>query len=932
MFGKAGRGLPTLRLLTPHALPTPLEARLLGLIEAVEHLVGSSSQVLEAEHRRASTRLASATVEAGRGRGTDAVDRATRQAAEKLGSVDASLVDRLAPGMASSAPDDLGGGSREFIGAGVSSYVRVGVLAGFETVPMPVLVPVLGIDGWRVRADPVVAHRLLQSVALRLLASTEPFRLRMDAFDPRLTGAMGLLGPVTARYPQIVPRAAHTTADLRLTLTDLVEVSAARANRMAQLGYDRFEDLTRNARAAPDAYRVVILFDYPAGVDERAQHDLVRLARTASHRGLCFLIHHDPKVEPERGVDPAELLDLLDSVTVVGEEIEMSRLPEVRARIDPAFDATVAARACDVVLGLADRAALPTINFYETLPDGDEWWRPVQDELTAVIGYADRTPATVRLRSGNPALPHVLVGGAVGQGKSNLLLVLIHGLAVGYSPADLQMYLLDFKHGVEFSALGPAPDRDYWLPHIRVLGVHSDQAFGLAVLRHLSDELVRRSKIFKACGNVTDISQLPPGPARPPRILVVLDEFQVLLEEDDKIAAEAAKLLERLVRTGRAYGVHIVLATQTIEGLQRLATRRDAVFGQVPYRIALKTTRADSQSILSTGNAAAADLRFRGEAILNSNFGSPDDNQQILVSYADRDALDDLRRQLWARAQADGGAPVPRIFHQDEPAQLAVTSLIHPAPTDRSGAGSDRAWAGLPIAVSEAPVEVDLAARPGSGALVLGDGAADALGVLSGLAISLALNARTPPRFVILDATAPESSLSRSKAALVRALAGLGCDVEAIDQLGALTERLFAVRDAIKAGAIPGPTYLLGVGLHAIPRMTAHVDGRFESPADALQQIVREGPSVGVVTLAWWNRLHVCDQHLGFGRADVATHLFLRHPVDGVRSVCGPLVEWKSEPHRGLLWDGLGTGPTTVVPFAPLTLADADRLIAKVAR
>src|SRR4029079_2350710 len=122
-------------------------------------------------------------------------------------------------------------------------------------------------------------------------------------------------------------------------------------------------------------------------------------------------------------------------------------------------------------------------------------------------------------------------GDTVVQVKSNLLLVMIHGLAARHDPVDLEMYLLDFKHGVEFSALGPAGEREHWLPHVRVLGIHSDREFGLAVLRHLSDELARRSEIFKSHGNVADIAELAPDPDRPPRILVVLDEFQVMLED-----------------------------------------------------------------------------------------------------------------------------------------------------------------------------------------------------------------------------------------------------------------------------------------------------------------------------------------------------------------------------------------------------------------
>jgi hypothetical protein len=499
---------------------------------------------------------------------------------------------------------------------------------------------------------------------------------------------------------------------------------------------------------------------------------------------------------------------------------------------------------------------------------------------------------------------------------------MIHGLAARYAPDDLEMYLLDFKHGVEFSALGPAAEREHWLPHVRVLGIHSDRAFGLAVLRHLSDELARRSEIFKAHGNVADIAELSPGPERPPRILAVLDEFQVLLEDDDELADEAARLLERLVRLGRAYGVHVVLATQTIEGVKRLSTRRDSIFGQVPYRIALKTTPADSQAILRTGNTAAAELQFRGEAVLNANFGSPDDNQHVLVSFADKPLLDDLRHELWRRS---GTTRAPRVFHLAEPARLTDTAAAVKAELGRP-------WMGLPIAVTEEPVAIEVQPEPGAGVLVLGDGPADALGVLTGLAVSTAAAGAVPPRFVFLDGTDSAPAVAEGKGALIQVLRSLGCEVETVDKHGDVAPKLFALRDMVKEGRVGGETYLLGFGFHGVPKMQTHADGFFEAPANALQEIVRDGPTQGLITFGWWNRLHVCTEQLGYGRANVATHLFLRHPQEGVRAVAGPLVRWASEPHRSLLWDGLHPEAQVVVPYAPLHVDEVDRYLELVRR
>jgi hypothetical protein len=64
----------------------------------------------------------------------------------------------------------------------------------------------------------------------------------------------------------------------------------------------------------------------------------------------------------------------------------------------------------------------------------------------------------------------------------------------------------------------------------------------------------------------------------------------------------------------------------------------------------------------------------------------------------------------------------------------------------------------------------------------------------------------------------------------------------------------------------------------------------------------------------------------------VATHLFLRHPQEGVRAVAGPLVRWASEPHRSLLWDGLHPEAQVVVPYAPLRVDEVDRYLELVRR
>jgi hypothetical protein len=126
---------------------------------------------------------------------------------------------------------------------------------------------------------------------------------------------------------------------------------------------------------------------------------------------------------------------------------------------------------------------------------------------------------------------------------------------------------------------------------------------------------------------------------------------------------------------------------------------------------------------------------------------------------------------------------------------------------------------------------------------------------------------------------------------------------------------------------------LVGIGLHALPGIKDSAEDRIETPADALDEVLRDGPAAGVVTFAWWNRLHVITDHLGYRRANVNAYVFLRHPADGVRQATGlPLLKWDSQPARALVWDGIGVEPTHVVPFAPLTDQDATDLVGRLQR
>ena len=79
-------------------------------------------------------------------------------------------------------------------------------------------------------------------------------------------------------------------------------------------------------------------------------------------------------------------------------------------------------------------------------------------------------------------------------------------------------------------------------------------------------ELQERGEIFRSYG-VQSLAQYRKQSDNPlPVIMLIIDEFQELFVRDDRLASECAMLLDRIVRQGRSFGLHVVLSSQSLAG------------------------------------------------------------------------------------------------------------------------------------------------------------------------------------------------------------------------------------------------------------------------------------------------------------------------------------------------------------------------------
>ncbi len=256
-----------------------------------------------------------------------------------------------------------------------------------------------------------------------------------------------------------------------------------------------------------------------------------------------------------------------------------------------------------------------------------DWFNSKSNEgLKVPIGYSSDKKLDLVIGHGTPNY-NVLIGGGVGSGKSVLLHNIILGLATKYHVDECLFLLLDYKEGTEFQ-----PYQN--LPHAHVLSTESDTLFGSKTLQYINEEISKRGDLFKKHGvsNIKDLKDKKK--IKLPRWCIIIDEFQRMLQYDS-IGSKNSALFDDLLRRGRAFGIHFVLATQSIYDLNLTP----ATLSQLSVRICLRISEMDASKILHADNLVPSTFEKPGMAIYNDNIGLIDANEQIQVPFLDSNKI-----------------------------------------------------------------------------------------------------------------------------------------------------------------------------------------------------------------------------------------------------------------------------------------------------
>jgi len=717
------------------------------------------------------------------------------------------------------------------------------------------------------------ASAMMQALTLRIATGLPAGQSRFTIIDPLGLGKQFAGFMHLADYDELLVTSRIWTEPqlIEQKLADITEQMEVVIQKYLRNEYESIGAYNADAEV-PEPYRFVVVANFPANFNETSARRLASIASSGPRCGVYLILSIDPAQQMPSGFSLTDVeqhctvLTLKDGTTT-WKDPEWSKWP---LSVEQAPSDEVFTKIIQRVGQAAKAAKRVVVPFDRVAPPESEWWHgSTANEVLAPLGPAGAKKLQY-LKLGKGTSQHLLIAGKTGSGKSTLMHAMITSLALQYSPNEIQFYLIDFKKGVEFKLYD-----HYALPHARVIAIESEREFGLSVMEQLDRELKRRGDLFRELSvqNVAGFRQTGhPDPM--PRILLIIDEFQEIFVEDDKIAQDATLILDRLVRQGRAFGIHVLLGSQTLGGSYSLPR---ATMGQMAIRIALQCNEADSSLILSEDNTAARLLTRPGEAIYNDANGMIEGNNPFQVVFL----TDEQREQYLGalRKLADRRTDIPHleriVFDGNQAADPALNPLLTELLSSGTVHGSELvaplAWMGDAIAIKD-PTAAIFRRQGGANMLIVGQREDLGAAILAMSLVSLASGLDPHPggglgrpgRFVLLE---PAIAEEKPDILIAKAAAHLPHEVEVVGRLGVAdaVERLAAeVKRRLDEQVLDGEAVFVIVRDLGRFRELRKNEGDFgfsfggdkkASPADNFLTLLKDGPPVGVHMVIWCDSL-----------------------------------------------------------------------------
>ena len=714
------------------------------------------------------------------------------------------------------------------------------------------------------------AFGAINNIIFRLLATTPPGKLSFTIFDPVGLGQnfSALMHLADYESSSINSRIWTQTAQFEEKLAELNEHMEKIIQMYLRNEYVTIAEYNAQAGSVAEKYHFLVIASFPVNFSDTAAKRLRNIAASGARCGVFTLIHWDQRSTLPQDFVPDELRK--SSVCLIrnerGFELANWRSPGVQLVFDPPPPPEFATDFLQRIGEDSKDANRVEVPFEQIAPAEADIWKEETTELLRVpIGRSGATKLQY-LEIGSGTRQHALIAGKTGSGKSTLFHVIITNLALRCSPDEVEFYLVDFKKGVEFKCYGSRR-----LPHARVVAIESDREFGLSVLQRVDDELRRRGDLFRKVG-AQDLAgyKRNGGTEAMPRTLLLIDEFQEFFTEEDRISQGAAVLMDRIVRQGRAFGIHVLLGSQTLGGAYTLAR---ATIGQMVIRIALQCNEADAYLIMDQDNPAPRLLSRPGEGIYNDAAGALEGNSPFQAVWLSDKTRDGYLAKIRERADENAEQyPGPIVFEGNAPAdvqeniplRLALQKVPSQIPAQAG------VWLGAPNSI-KGPTEAVFRRQSGGNLLVVGQSEERTTTILAVSLVSLAAQfPKAGARFVVFDSTPPGFPQREFLERIVKTVPHetvQGSNSNLAEVMTSLAEELKRRAENESAGP---EIFVLIQGLQNFKKLRQEDEFSFSSssgdaptPAAILLNLITEGSARGIHVIVTCDTYNNVSRYLG---------------------------------------------------------------------
>lgn len=784
----------------------------------------------------------------------------------------------------------------------------------------------------------------IATFVLRLLAVIPPGKARFTFVDPVGLGnnVAGLMSLADHDEMIVNSRAWSEPRHIEQRLSEITEHMETVIQKYLRQDYKTIHDYNANAGEVAESHRFVVVFDFPTNFNDTSARRLVSIAQNGPRCGVYPIVLVDSSKPLPHGF---ALEELERHAMVVKSDRGRWRVQEevfkdwaVGFEEPPSLEmASLIKNTVGAAAKSASRVEVPFARLLQLagMSESNFWKASSAKKIEIPLGPEGAKKAR-HLSFGEGTAHHGLIVGRTGSGKSNLMHIIVTSLALKYSPKELQLYLIDFKQGVEFK-----PYADHGLPHAFAIAVESEREFALSVMERLELELKNRGDLFRktSVANISEYREKTAGQGdHLPRILLLVDEFQEFFREDDQLSRRVAAILNQLVLQGRSNGIHVLLGTQSLSNVRELSR---GTFDQMGVRIALQCSEADSRMILADDNPAARLLSRPGEAIYNDQAGLIEGNKPFQVAMFDKESdgesiLQGLRNRAVAQAEEEG-RPLnkPVIFSGNELAHLEEAKEIN-ALIDQSayvgGSKSLNLWLGEPVAIRPTTC-ARLTRQSGSHLMVVALNEEESAGmVLAALCSVLAQRSPDEVRIVVANFFVAETPAAE----LVDKLPELfPHPIVVVNRQRDLANQVKALAAEVKRRgntSAQGPSVLLFLfGLQRMKPMredddSVVYDDTSELPSTFFAQLIKEGAENGIHIIA------ACDTVGNASRCldrRLMSQVSLRVAAsmsesDSSTLLDAPAASRLNKPHRAIFFDE--SHPGVLEKFIPFGLPQPEFL------